>query len=103
MTELKMIENLEHFLDKLSTEEVKVEVIKRYVRHLKMEQRVISQGQEKKANRDFKREYDLAIAANKQLAEAAANLATENAALREKGGDIKAFLEKLKSAQKETE
>lgn len=48
MTELKLIENLERFLDKLPTEEVKVEVVKRYIRHLKTEMRLIEQAKEKK-------------------------------------------------------
>ena len=48
MTEAKMIENLERFLNKLPSEEVKVEVVKRYVRHLKTEMRVIEQAKEKK-------------------------------------------------------
>lgn len=48
MTEFKMIENLERFLDKLPTEEVKVEVVKRYIRHLKTEMRLIEQAKEKK-------------------------------------------------------
>lgn len=53
MTELKMIENLEKFLDKLQTEEVTVEVVKRYIRHLKTEYKVLEQLQERKgrANR----------------------------------------------------
>lgn len=48
MTELKMIENLEQFLKKLPTEEVKVEVVQRYIRHLKMERRLLEQLQERK-------------------------------------------------------
>ena len=48
MTEFKMIENLERFLDKLPSEEVKVEVVKRYVRHLKAEMRLIEQAKEKR-------------------------------------------------------
>lgn len=52
MTELKMIENLERFLDKLPTDEVKVEVVQRYIRHLKMEQRVISLGQKRKTEEE---------------------------------------------------
>ena len=48
MTEAKMIENLERFLDKLPSEEVKVEVVKRYIRNLKTEMRVIEQAKEKR-------------------------------------------------------
>lgn len=48
MTELKMIENLKLFLGKLLTDEVKVEVVKRYVRHLKAEMRLIEQAKEKR-------------------------------------------------------
>ena len=54
MTERKLIENLERFLDKLPSEEVKVEVVKRYVRHLKTEQRMISQAQERKGHADHR-------------------------------------------------
>ena len=52
MTELKMIENLERFLDKLPTDEVKVQVVQRYIRHLKMEQRVINLSQERKSEEE---------------------------------------------------
>ena len=52
MTEFKMIENLERFLDKLSTEEVKVEVVQRYIRHLKMESRLLEQLQKGKIRAD---------------------------------------------------
>lgn len=52
MTELKMIENLERFLDKLPTDEVKVEVVQRYIRHLKMERRLLEQLQKGKIRAD---------------------------------------------------
>lgn len=52
MTELKMIENLEQFLKKLPTEEVKVEVVQRYIRHLKMERRLLEQLQKRESRAD---------------------------------------------------
>lgn len=52
MTELKLIENLERFLKKLPTEEVKVEVVQRYIRHLKMERRLLEQLQKRKIRAD---------------------------------------------------
>lgn len=52
MTEFKMSENLEQFLKKLPTDEVKVEVVQRYIRHLKMERRLLEQLQKGKIRAD---------------------------------------------------
>ena len=54
MTDVDLIEKLEQFLNKLPSGEVKVEVIKRYIRFLLSEQKMCRRAAEKKCGNQSK-------------------------------------------------